>query len=190
MDEFLKVSYTLVPLLLGLTVHGLCIRFGWLGWLARPIDAGATLGGKRLFGVNKTYRGIVAVALGTGAGFALQAALHWVGVGHTVEVVNYANPSVVGLGVAMGVAAMVSELPNSLLKRQLEIAPGAGGEGAAGVVFYVLDQIDMLVGVWIVLGCVTAVTTARVLGSVVFLFVAHQVLTVGGYRLGLRATAR
>jgi hypothetical protein len=44
--------------------------------------------------------------------------------------------------------------------------------------------------VWIVLGCVTAVTTARVLGSVVFLFVAHQVLTVGGYRLGLRATAR
>jgi hypothetical protein len=85
---------------------------------------------------------------------------------------------------------MLSELPNSLLKRQLGVAPGAAGQGAAGVLFYVLDQIDMLVGVWIVLGLVVEVTAARVLGSVVFLFVAHQVLTVVGYGLGMRATAR
>jgi hypothetical protein len=37
---------------------------------------------------------------------------------------------------------------------------------------------------------VLTVTVARVLWSVVFLFIAHQVLTVIGYRLGMRATAR
>jgi hypothetical protein len=57
-------------------------------------------------------------------------------------------------------------------------------------VFYVLDQVDMLAGVWLVLVFALTVTVARVLWSVVFLFIAHQVLTVVGYRLGMRATAR
>lgn len=190
MDEFLKVSYTLAPLLVGLAFHGLCIKFGWLAWLARPIDAGATLRGRRLFGANKTWRGLVAVALGTAAGFGVQTVVHRVGDWRSVELLTYSNPGVVGLGLAMGAAAMLSELPNSLLKRQLGVAPGAAGRGAKGVLFYVLDQIDMLVGVWIVLGLVLEVTAARVLGSVVFLFVAHHVLTVVGYGLGMRATAR
>lgn len=190
MDEFLKVSYTLAPLLVGLAFHGLCIKFGWLAWLARPIDAGVTLRSRRLFGANKTWRGVVAVALGTAAGFGVQAVLHRLGATRSVELLSYRNPWVVGLGLAMGAVAMLSELPNSLLKRQLGVAPGAAGRGAEGVLFYVLDQIDMLLGIWIVLGLVITVTAPRVLGSVVFLFVAHQVLTVVGYGLGMRATAR
>ncbi|HKA21679.1 MAG TPA: CDP-archaeol synthase [Blastocatellia bacterium] len=190
MDEFLKMSYVLSPLLVGLAFHGLCIKFGWLRLLARPIDAGATLRGRQRFGANKTWRGVVAVALGTAAGFGLQALLHCVGGGHSLEVLDYGNPAVVVLGLAVGAAAMLSELPNSLLKRQLGIAPGAASRGVLGVVFYALDQIDMLVGVWVVLGFVVGITAARVLWSVVFLFVAHQLLTVVGYGLGMRATAR
>ena len=190
MGEFLKVSYTLAPLLLGLAVHGLCIKFGWLSWLARPIDAGVTLRGRRLFGANKTYRGVVAVALGTAAGFALQALLHRVGVGHSAELLDYRSPAVAALGCAVGAAAMLSELPNSVLKRQFGIAPGAAGSGSVGVVFYLLDQTDMLLGVWIVLGLAVEVTASRVLWSVVFLFVAHQLLTLVGYQLGMRATVR
>ena len=190
MNEFLKVSYTLTPLLVGLAFHGLCIKLGWLGRLARPIDAGATLRGKPLFGPNKTYRGVLAVAVGTAAGVAVQILLHSAGVGRDAELLDYRNLAVVALGFAMGAAAMLSELPNSFLKRQVGIAPGAPGAGALGAVFYVLDQIDMLVGVWAVLGLVVVVTAARLLWSVVFLFVAHQVLTTVGYRLGMRATAR
>ncbi len=58
------------------------------------------------------------------------------------------------------------------------------------LLFYVLDQIDMLAGVWLVPGFVVAVTAARVLWSAVFLFISHQLLTVVGYQLGMRATAR
>jgi len=191
MKDFLEVSYLLSPLLLGLAFHGLCIKFGWLHSLARPIDAGLRLRGVRLFGDNKTYRGVAAVALGTAAGVALQVLLHRVGVAREVEVLDYSRPSVViGVGLALGTAAMLSELPNSFLKRQIGIAPGAAGSGLRGVFFYVLDQVDILVGVWVVLALAIEVTTSRVLWSVVFLFIAHQVLTVVGYHLGMRATAR
>jgi hypothetical protein len=102
----------------------------------------------------------------------------------------YASPLSVGLGFALGAAAMLAELPNSALKRQLGIAPGAAGSGISGACFYVLDQIDMLLGVWVVLGLAVGVTVSRVLWSVVFLFIAHQVLTAVGYQLGMRATPR
>jgi CDP-2,3-bis-(O-geranylgeranyl)-sn-glycerol synthase len=85
---------------------------------------------------------------------------------------------------------MLAELPNSALKRQLGIKPGQAGRGWASAIFYVLDQVDMLVGVWIVLGIAIGVTVSRILWSVAFLFIAHQLLTLVGYRLGMRATAR
>ena len=190
MDDLLKVSYLLAPLLLGLAFHGLCIKFGWLRWLAWPVDAGFVLRGKRLLGDNKTYRGVVVVALGTAAGVALQVVLHRFGVARDLALIDYERPAAIVLGFALGAAAMLSELPNSLLKRQLGIAPGTAGGGVLGMLFYVLDQIDMLIGVWIVLGLAVAVTTSRVLWSVVFLFIAHQLLTFVGYQLGMRATAR
>jgi hypothetical protein len=190
MKEFFKVSYVVSPLLLGLIFHGLCIKFGWLTQLSRPIDQGLTVRGKRLFGENKTYRGLAVVAIGTAIGFALQFALHQLGVAHELEILDYGRPAVVALGFSIGVAAMLSELPNSLLKRQLDIAPGGAGGGIAGVLFYVLDQVDMLIGVWIVLGFAAGVTFIRVLFSVIFLFVIHQIFTVAGYYLGMRATVR
>jgi hypothetical protein len=65
MDEFLKISYMLSPLLVGLAFHGVCIKFGWLRFLSRPIDAERRCDANALFGSNKTYRGVIAVALGT-----------------------------------------------------------------------------------------------------------------------------
>ena len=190
MDEFLKISYLLSPLLAGLAYHGLCIKFGWLAYLSQPVDAGTTLRGRPLFGANKTYRGVVAVALGTAAGVGLQCLFYHIRGIHALELLNYSDPTALGFGLAMGAAAMLGELPNSLLKRQLGIAPGAAGRGLLGVGFYVLDQIDMLIGIWLVVGFAVSITVMRLLWSVVFLFIAHQLLTVVGYGLGMRATAR
>jgi hypothetical protein len=58
-------------------------------------------------------------------------------------------------------------------------------------VSYLLSPLLLgLVGVWVALGLAVGVTAARVLWSVVFLFIAHQLLTLVGYQLGMRATAR
>src|SRR4029434_3523287 len=93
---------------------------------------------------TKTCRGVVAVALGTAVGVGFQIALHWRGVARGWELLDYGSATVVGLGLAMGAAAMLAELPNSFLKRQLGIGPGAAAGGVRGGVVYLLEQGDML----------------------------------------------
>ena len=157
---------------MGFACHGLCIKTRFLRALARPIDDGAHFRGRRVFGENKTYRGIVAVAIGTGLGCLAVGRFGF------------------GFGLLMGAAAMAAELPNSFLKRQIDITPGAQTTGLAGAFFHVLDQVDVTAGAWLVLAFRVRPTAALVLASLVFVFVTHQILTLAGYALGMRATWR
>jgi hypothetical protein len=103
---------------------------------------------------------------------------------------DYAFFKSVAVGLAVGVAAMLSELPNSFIKRRFEIAPGTAAKGSMRLIFYVYDQIDFLLGAWLVLAVVVPVTVGRVLFSAGLLLVAHQLMSSVGYALGMRKTAR
>ena len=191
MGEFWQVSYVFAPVLLGLTTHGVCIRFGWLNFLLHPVDGGAEFRGKRVFGANKTWRGIAAMTLGTALGSAIQAGwLHNYESVRALELFEYSLPKALTVGLLMGLACGLSELPNSLIKRQLDIAPGATASGWINALFYILDQVDFLVGIWIVLAFVIEISLIRIVYSFVFLFVTHQVISFLGYLLGMRKTAR
>jgi len=191
MREFYIIAYLFFPLLVGLALHGFCIKYDALAFLCRPIDRGRKFRGKRIFGDNKTYRGILVVSLGTVIGFGLQSALlHRIASVRSVELFDYAFFKSVALGGAVGVAAMLSELPNSFIKRRFEIAPGSAAGGLKGVIFYIYDQIDFLLGAWLVLAIAVPVTVERVLFSAGLLLVAHQLMSSAGYALGMRRTAR
>src|SRR4029079_2040293 len=125
LSAILEASALFAPLLVGFACHGLCIKTGVLHQLARPLDAGACWRGRRVLGENKTYRGIVVVAIGTGLG--------------CLAVGRFG----VGLRVPVRAAAMAAELPNSFLKRQIDITPGGQTTGFAGAFFHVLDQADV-----------------------------------------------
>lgn len=51
----------------------------------------------------------------------------------------------------MGIAYVLFELPNSFIKRRLDIPSGKTVRGAKGCIFFVIDQIDSLFGVAAVL---------------------------------------
>ena len=191
MKEFLALAYLFLPLLGGLALHGFFIKYNILPLLCRPLDRGRKFRGKRIFGDNKTWRGVAVVSLGTAIGFGLQSLLlHRIAAVRSVELFDYAFFKSVTLGLAVGVAAMLSELPNSFIKRQFEIAPGTAAKGWKAVIFYVYDQIDFLLGAWLVLAIVIPVTAGRVLLSSGLLLVAHQLMSSVGYMLGMRRTAR
>jgi len=191
-EEFWAVSYLFSPLLVGLTVHGFSIKYGWAASHVKPVDEGKTFRGKRLFGENKTYRGIFMTGVGTALGVALQAfVFHRWEVFQKMELLDYSSAKVLMLGFLMGAAAMLGELPNSFIKRQLDIAPGATGRGGIlNLFFYIFDQIDYLPGVWLLLAFFVGVTFPRVTYSAVFLFFSHQIISLLGYWLGMRKTAR
>jgi CDP-archaeol synthase len=187
MSELTLVASLFGPLFVGLIFHGLCIKFGWLRSLAVPIDRKALFRGRALFGANKTYRGVIAVALGSAAGYSLQSL-----VPELQPAVFRAFPtfSLASLGFVLGAAAMLSELPNSFLKRQLDIGPGAPGGGPAMLFFYLVDQVDFLLGAWLVAWLWVPPTPLRVLWSILFVLVVHQVISGLGALLGMRGSAR
>jgi CDP-archaeol synthase len=191
MREFWIIAYLFLPLLVGLALHGFCIKYDTLAFLCRPIDQGRSFRGKRIFGDNKTYRGVAVVSLGTAIGFGLQSlVLHRSASIRGIELFDYAFFKSVAVGLAVGVAAMLSELPNSFIKRRFEIAPGTAAKGWKRLIFYVYDQIDFLLGAWLVLAVVVPVTVERALLSAGLLLVAHQLMSSAGYALGMRKTAR
>src|SRR5678815_234056 len=120
--ELAEGALIIAPLFLGFIVHGLCIRFGALRGLARPIK-------RTWFGENKTYRGVICVALGTAVGFVV-IDLRFLSIGS-----EHRTRELASLGLIVGTAAMLAELPNSFLKRRMGIAPGAQAGGIRGVAF-------------------------------------------------------
>lgn len=142
----LQLLWLALPVIAAGLVHLAVLKLDLLPGLRRlPIDGGATFRGKRLFGANKTWRGaFVTIATMTLAAWAL-AALHeccW----HLPTLVPFAETHPAAWGLLLGTGYIVGELPNSFLKRQLDIGPGESGSGLAGRCFWVVDQLDSLVG--------------------------------------------
>lgn len=187
MNDLKLVVILLVPSLVGALAMGLCVRFGWLRSLATPIDRGRTLRGRPLFGANKMWRGVIAVAAGTGAGYAILAAFGLLpgGVAPSFGIGQFAF-----IGICVGGAGMLAELPNSFLKRQLGVAPGTAPTGWASPLFWFLDQVDILLGAWLVLGPILGLSWARVLWSVALVAIVHPLVSLLGVALGMRKVAR
>ncbi|MFB6090262.1 MAG: CDP-2,3-bis-(O-geranylgeranyl)-sn-glycerol synthase [Halobellus sp.] len=146
-----------------------------------PIDGGRTMGGRRLLGDGKTWRG---TAVGTLAGVALAGALNVVAPVF-VRLTGLSVPTfpiAAAFGLAFG--AMLGDVTASFLKRR------TGRE--RGAAFPVVDQLDFVVGA---LACTAAVDLAwfldtfslAVVGVVVVLTpVLHVVTNVIAYLLGLK----
>lgn len=121
---FFQALWLALPVVSGGIVHVMVIKVGWFDRLARvPLDFGMHLRGKRLFGDNKTLRGALVMTLATGAmavvarqlvlSLSPQGGLPWF---------QTASPFVWGMILGLGYVA--GELPNSFVKRQLDVPPG------------------------------------------------------------------
>jgi hypothetical protein len=189
--DILGTAYWLLPLLGGAAVHGACMKFGWFGFLARPMDGGRRLQGRPVFGHSKTFRGPIMVAAGAAAVYALQSGpLHRMEGFGSIELVDYGRLPGWWFGALAGAVAELFELPNSFVKRRLGIEPGGTTPGWLGGLFYLWDQIDVLLGYWLVFALVMPATPTRVAVSVAIVGTIHPLLTVAGYFLGMRPTAR
>jgi hypothetical protein len=191
LQEIVGTIYLLLPLLGGALAHGLCMKYDWLAFLKRPIDGGRKWRGEPLFGHSKTLRGPALVAAGSAAVFALQQEiLHGFAPFQRIELVDYAHLPGAWFAAAAGAAAELAELPNSFTKRRLRIAPGGTTRGALGALFFVWDQVDLLLGFWLVFGLAVPASPGRVATSLVAVGALHPLVTLVGYLAGMRSSAR
>jgi hypothetical protein len=155
---------------------------------AQPLDAGLTLRGRRLFGENKTVRGFVVMVPAVAASFALLALLAMLA----------GDPAAVGLwplsisgyalaGAIAGFGFMAGELPNSFVKRQLDIAPGEATRGPlASVCQFAVDRLDSGIGMLLALRLLVSVPWRTVAVVLMVGPLIHWTFSVVMFRLGVK----
>ena len=165
-------------------LHAPVLRWDLLPALTHPLDGGRTWRGRRLLGDNKTWRGALCMTAGVVVATVLLWQWNWWR-DQLPDAVRASSPVLVGLLVGLGTVA--GELPNSFLKRRLDIAPGARRRSPGGVALAVLDQGDLVLGIWVLLAPVWVMPVW--LGAVAFAAIAaiHAVVNVVGYAVGARA---
>jgi CDP-diglyceride synthetase len=176
--------WIVAPILGAYVAHAPVLRFDLLRALAVPLDGGLTLRGRRIFGANKTWRGVVVMFVGVVTTTLLAAqspawANHWP---PPLRMHPTVYAALLGLGFVAG------ELPNSFLKRQLGIHPGAQRRSVVGVALSIFDQADFVPGIWLALAPLWLMPLAQLLVVFAVAVVAHLLINVIGYAIGARKT--
>ena len=153
MLRYLLMMYaTLIPVIFAGILVMLWCKLPILKPLARPIDNGKNFtDGRRIFGDNKTWKGLLGYVI-----FNIIFAVIWGFVCKNTSLgeynffyQNHENTLAFNLliGFLLGLGYALFELPNSFLKRRLDITPGKTVSGVSKVFFVFLDQADSIFGV-------------------------------------------
>jgi CDP-diglyceride synthetase len=175
MTLLLQLLWLAIPVIASGLVHLVVLKLDLLpGLRVLPIDGGAKLRGRRVFGDNKTWRGaLVTITTMTVTAWVL-AQMHaccW----HLPTLAPFAETHPIAWGLLLGCGYIAGELPNSFVKRQIGIGPGEGGEGITGRICWVVDQLDSLAGMLLFTWPVWQPPLALVLLLVVIMLVAHPI---------------
>ena len=174
-----------LPVLGAYLAHAPVLRYDLLQGLNRPLDGGGTFRGHRVFGDNKTWRGAIVMFAGTFVAAIVLTRFAWYRDALPDEV---AEASRFAFGALVGLGTVVGELPNSFIKRQLGIAPGAQRRSGAGIAISIFDQADIVVGIWVCLLPIWAMTVGQAALAFVVFAALHLVVSVVGVALGARKT--
>ena len=128
-----------LPIIVGGVLHMVFVAKHWLNFLAVPVQ-------RRLFGANKTWRGFIIMPIVTLLGVWLTQLLE--PLGHDWLLVSLQDISV-GIGLALGLAYVLFELPNSYIKRRLGAISGEIPKQCY-YCFILLDQLDSAIGLTLV----------------------------------------
>ena len=159
--------------------------------LQKPLDAGKKYhDGKRIFGDNKTWKGLVGYILLNSFSMvlfgAIFQALNWNQYSFIYQ--NHANTPLFNLwvGALIGLVYALFELPNSFLKRRLGIKPGKTAKGWLRAFFVFLDQADSIFGLCLVVCIFYAMSPLLYLAYVLVGAATHILINILLYFAHLR----
>jgi CDP-diglyceride synthetase len=192
------MSPTIDPLscALFLTVAFIVAGFAHSAWfrlpasrrLMIPLDGGAHFRGRRVFGDNKTVRGFVVMVPAAAVAFAaLFALLSRVSPSFAATLWPITVSGYAALGAAAGLGFMLGELPNSFIKRQLDIAPGMPARSRVGAIIgFIVDRTDSILGMLVVVSLVTPTPWLTWVYGLLIGPGIHLAFSVLLYRLGVK----
>jgi hypothetical protein len=177
--------WVFLPVLGGALAHAPVLSFDLLGPLKRPLDGGARFRGRRLFGDNKTWRGAIVITVGVVVATLLLSNWDW---WWSQLPRDLRDAGALPYGLLLGLGVVVGELPNSFLKRQLDISPGTQRRTPGGVLLSIYDQADFVLAVWLLLLPLWVMAPWQAAFVFAVVTVVHLVINVIGYAIGARTS--
>lgn len=179
-----------VPYFVAGIAQTLFLKSEFSGNFTTPLDRGATVFGKRLFGDNKTLKGFVVMVPATTLCFWCLGLVMAPLSGTQVGVWQLTVAEWTGLGFASVVGYTLGELPNSFVKRQLGIAPGGAPEdGRVRGLFLIVDQLDSIVAALAVISLLVPTGAGFWIASLVIGGLLHYGFNWVLYWIGLKERA-
>lgn len=191
MKYILMMYVTLLPTIIAGIFNMIFCKLSILKKLQYPIDGNKNfIDGKRIFGDNKTWKGLLGYIV-----FNICTSILWGLICNSVNLNSYnffyvyhENTVVYNLliGLLLGLSYSLFELPNSFLKRRLDIEPGKTTKGFKKIFFIVLDQADSIFGCCLVVAIFYKMSFGFYLLYVLIGTVTHIVLNILLYFMKLR----
>ena len=169
-------------------IHVAWLRSPWSRRFDVPLDGGATWRGHRLFGANKTWRGLMVMPFGAAAAFGLaghcrDALPAWLAAG----IWDRPASQLALAGLLCGLAFMLAELPNSMLKRQLGIVPGQEARNRLlRAMCLLIDRTDSTLGALVALSLMLPLPAMAWLWVLLFGISLHWLFSYSMYLLKLK----
>jgi len=155
MKYILMMYITLLPTIVAGIINMIFCKSSIFRKMQKPIDGNINfIDGKRIFGDNKTWKGLL--------GYIFFNIIFMVLVGIIYKAtniehlnffyINHKNTLTYNIlvGALLGLFYALFELPNSFMKRRLDIKPGKTIKGPKKYFFIFLDQADSVFGVALV----------------------------------------
>ena len=137
LDLIARTLWFLFPALIGNTAP-VCAKWVFRSRFQYPVDCYLKINKKRIFGDNKTWRGIVSTIFVSILVVFLQRSLFEIDVIKIISILDYSSVDPLFLGASMGASVCIGDLSKSLFKRQLGIKPGQS--------WIPFDQLDIPLG--------------------------------------------
>ena len=152
------------------------IVFRSIPFLDTPVDFGRSLGGKRIFGDHKTWRGLFFGIIAAGIVFFFQ--IKFFGTMKSYSLIDYAHANVFWGGLLLGAGALLGDLLKSFFKRRFNIAPGHD--------FALYDQIDWILGAYFFSLFLLPFNLEILIVSLIMFGFLHELVNIVAYFLKIR----
>lgn len=174
-NTILQSIYLILPAYFANMCPVIFDRLGWLKFLAIPIDGGKMYQSQPLFGAHKTWRGLIAGAIGGVFITALQAYGYKSIFFYKLSLLDYSTLWL-QLGLLGGLGAILGDLIKSFFKRRVGIKSGDA--------WPIFDQLDFIVGFLVFSSLIFVPNWINVLIICLMTLILHPLSNIISYLIG------
>lgn len=171
------------PVILAAIFHMIVVRYNWASTLTYPLDHKLMFRSHRIFGENKTYRGVVVmVSASIVLSYFYAFLVNKFSSLEALNLLNFEQYSPLFYGIIYGLGYVIGELPNSFAKRQLGVTEGK----SSSFLQRMIDQLDSVIVILLLLIAFSNFTWRHFWIGIVFYGLLHLAINYLLYLLKLR----